>query len=269
MNLNAGKPLLGFLRRKAGIDSLRLCVSGGGPLLAETAHFFDALGLCMVQGYGMSENGPLISVNLPKFKDNRSVGVAVWKTEARISGMGTDGIGEIQVRSPSLMKGYLNAPEATAEVMTPDGWLRTGDLGRIDDRGFIFVTGRSKDLLVTEGGKNVYPEEIEQRFADSPWLAEVLILGRKSGVGNSGEDVVAACFPNYEAIKAEYPGKEEDEAFVRDLVRAEIHRVNKNLLQYMKIVDFMIRDTEFEKTSTRKIKRFLYKDVMRKEASTS
>lgn len=257
--LDAGRPLLGFLRKKAGLASLRLCVSGGGPLLPATAHFFDALGLRMVQGYGMSENGPLISVNLPMFKDNRSVGVPVWNTEVRIADSGPDGNGEIQVRSPSLMKGYLDDPEATARTLTPDGWLRTGDLGRIDGRGFIFITGRSKDLIVTQGGKNVYPEEIEQKFAGSPWVAEVLILGRGRSEGNSGEDVVALCFPNYDAVRAAHPGREADEDFVRSLLRSEVQRVNKALPQYMKVVDLVIRDTEFEKTSTRKIKRFLYK----------
>lgn len=260
--LDAGRPLLGFLRRKAGLASLRLCVSGGGPLLPATAHFFDALGLRMVQGYGMSENGPLISVNLPMFKDNRSVGVPVWNTEVRIADAGSDGNGEIQVRSPSLMKGYLDAPEATARTLTADGWLRTGDLGRIDRRGFIFITGRSKDLIVTEGGKNVYPEEIEQKFADSPWVAEVLILGRGRSEGHSGEDVVAICFPNYDAVRAAFPGREADEEFVRSLLRSEVQRVNKALPQYMKVVDFRIREVEFEKTSTRKIKRFLYKNTL-------
>lgn len=260
--VDAGRFLLGFLRKRAGLHSLRLCVSGGGPLLPETADFFDALGLNMVQGYGMSENGPLISVNLPRFKDNRSVGVPVWKTEVRVADAGADGVGEIQVRSPSLMKGYLNAPSATAQALTPDGWLRTGDLGRVDSQGRIFVTGRSKDLIVTEGGKNVYPEEIEQRFAASPWVSEVLVLGRKRGAGNTGEDVVALCFPNYEAVKASHPGREADAPFVLELVREEVRRVNKSLPQYMKVVDFGIRETEFEKTSTRKIKRFLYRDAV-------
>ncbi len=258
--LDAGRALLGFLRRKAALDSLRLCVSGGGPLLPGTANFFDALGLRMVQGYGMSENGPLISVNLPMYKDNRSVGVPVWNTEVRIFEPGPDGVGEIQVRSPSRMKEYLNDPEATSRVLTPDGWLRTGDLGRIDGRDFIFITGRSKDLIVTEGGKNVYPEEIEQKFADSPWIAEVVVLGRGRGEGHSGEDVAALCFPNYEAIRAAHPDRDTDPEFVRSLVRGEIQRVNKSLPPYMKVSDFRIRQTEFEKTSTRKIKRFLYKD---------
>ncbi len=256
---DAGRPLLGFLRRRAGLDSLRLCVSGGGPLLPATADFFDALGLRMVQGYGMSENGPLISVNLPAYKENRSVGVPVWKTEVQISDAGPDGIGEIRVRSPSLMKGYLNDPESTARTLTEDGWLRTGDLGRIDRRGFLFITGRSKDLIVTEGGKNVYPEEIEQRFADSPWISEILVLGRGRSAGHSGEDVVALCFPNFEAVRAAQPGQESDPEFVRSLVRSEVRRVNKGLPQYMKVVDFKIRESEFEKTGTRKIKRFLYK----------
>ena len=257
---DAGRYLLGFLRKKAGLDSLRLCVSGGGPLQPATADFFDALGFRLVQGYGMSENGPLISVNLPMYKDNRSVGVPVWKTEVRIANPGPDEIGEIQVHSPSLMKGYLNDPEAALVAFTPDGWLRTGDLGRIDGRGFIYITGRSKDIIVTEGGKNVYPEEIEQRFSDSPWIAEILVLGRKRSEGHSGEDVVALCFPDYERIRSSHPGREGDPDFVRSLVRNDILRVNKSLPPYMKVVDFRISETEFEKTSTRKIKRFLYKN---------
>ncbi len=264
--LPLGLVLLAFLRKKAGLSSVRLAVSGGGPLAWDTAAFYAALGLNLVQGYGMSENGPLISVNLPEYKDNRSAGIAVKYTQARIAEPGPDGVGEIQVRSPSLMLGYLDAPESTAEAFSRDGWLRTGDLGYIDRRGFIFITGRSKNLIVTEGGKNVYPEEIEMKFEGSPWIKETLVLGRRAGAHKAGEEVLAVCVPDWDRIAADATGADGpgDKAArvaqsARERVRDEVRRVNKELPQYMKIVDFIIKDEEFEKTSSRKIRRFMYR----------
>ena len=255
--VQAGRILLGFLRTKAGLGSVRLGVAGGGPLAWDTAEFFETLGLNLVQGYGMSENGPLIAVNLPEYKDNRSVGLPVKQTLARIADPGSDGVGEIQVKSPSLMLGYLDAEEATAAVMTGDGWLRTGDLGYIDARGFMFITGRSKNLIVTEGGKNVYPEEIELRFEGSEWIKEVLVLGRKVTGTKAGEQVIAVCVPNWDLVD-ERRGDAPREAFAHERVRDEVRRVNKSLPSFMKIVDYIVREDEFEKTSTRKIRRFLY-----------
>ncbi len=266
LGLPLGRVLLAFLRKKAGLSSVRLAVSGGGPLAWDTAAFYEALGLNLVQGYGMSENGPLISVNLPEYKDNRSAGIAVKYTQARIADPGADGVGEIQVRSPSLMLGYLNAPEPTAEAFSRDGWLRTGDLGYIDRRGFIFITGRSKNLIVTEGGKNVYPEEIEMKFEGSPWIKEVLVLGRRAGAHKAGEEVLAVCVPDWDRIAGGAPGDggpggkaAQLAQLARERVRDEVRRVNKELPQYMKIVDFIIKDEEFEKTSSRKIRRFMYR----------
>ena len=259
LGLNVGRPLFGFIRRKASLGSVRLAVSGGGPLSPETADFFDALGICLVQGYGMSENGPLISVNLPEYKDNRTVGFPVKNTELRIDDPGPDGVGEIQVRSPSLMRGYLDAPSATAEVLSPDGWLKTGDLGFVDRRGMVTITGRRKNLIITEGGKNVYPEEIEGRLDASPWIKESLVVGRPARPGVQGEDVVAIVVPDADAIKAAYPGMEALPSFVSDLIRSELSRINKGLPAYMKVVELLIRDEDFEKTSSGKIRRFLYK----------
>lgn len=264
--LPVGRFALSFLRKKAGIASVRLAVSGGGPLAWDTASFYEAIGLNLVQGYGMSENGPLISVNLPDYKDNKSAGLPVKRTELRVAEAGPDGIGEIQVKSPSIMLGYLDRPDATAEAMTEDGWLRTGDLGYLDARGFLFITGRSKNLIVTEGGKNVYPEEIELRFEGSPWVREVLVVGRREAGRMAGEEIVAVCVPDWERIAAELPGA-DPKAAAEGLVRDEVRRVNRTLPPHMKVEDFVIRDEEFEKTSSRKIKRFLYKCYAEREGS--
>ncbi|MBU0926262.1 MAG: AMP-binding protein [Spirochaetes bacterium] len=257
LRIPAGRVLLGFLRKKAGLATVRLGVAGGGPLAWDTADFFEILGLNLVQGYGMSENGPLISVNLPEYKDNRSVGLPVKRTLARIADPGPDGVGEIQVKSPSIMLGYLDAPRESAEALTEDGWLRTGDLGFIDSRGFIFITGRSKSIIVNEGGKNIYPEEIELRFEGSTWIKEALVMGRRVSGAKAGEQVVALCVPEWDRIDAERGGRPRAE-FAAERVRDEVRRINKGLPPHMKIVDFSIRDEEFEKTSTRKIRRFLY-----------
>lgn len=257
LHLPAGRILLKFLRTKASLGSVRLGVAGGGPLAWDTAEFFETLGFNLVQGYGMSENGPLIAVNLPEFKDNRSVGLPVKRTVARIADPGVDGVGEIQVHSPSMMLGYLDAPDATAAVMTPDGWLRTGDLGYIDDRGFIFITGRSKNLIVTEGGKNIYPEEIELKFEGSAWIKEVLVLGRKVHGPGAGEQVIAVCVPDWDRIELER-GLVSRSDFATEQVRTEVQCINRSLPSFMKIVDFIVREDTFDKTSSTKIRRFLY-----------
>lgn len=257
LHVPAGRFLMAFLRTKASLGTVRLGVAGGGPLAWDTAQFFETLGFNLVQGYGMSENGPLIAVNLPEFKDNRSVGLPVKRTLARIADPGADAVGEIQVRSPSLMLGYLDAPEATAAVMTEDGWLRTGDLGYIDDRGFIFITGRSKNIIVTEGGKNIYPEEIELKFEGSAWIREVLVLGRKASGSGAGEQVIAVCVPDWDRIDAER-GSMARIDFASERVRDEVQGINRNLPSFMKIVDFIVRDEPFDKTSSTKIRRFLY-----------
>lgn len=261
-----GVSLLSFVRAKTGFGSLRLLVAGGGPLSAGTAAVYDEFGFSIVQGYGMSENGPLISTNSPERRDHRSAGFPVRRTELRIAEAGSDGVGEIQVRSPSLMLGYWRDPEASAAALTADGWLHTGDLGFVDRRGFVFITGRIKSIIVTSGGKNVYPEEIESKFENSRVVKEILVLGKPAAEGRPdlAENVAAVVVPDLEAMAAERGGEAAgDRELVRALVKEEIERVNRSLPPYKKITDFLVRETEFEKTSSRKIKRFLYRSWAR------
>ncbi|MCL2832893.1 MAG: AMP-binding protein [Treponema sp.] len=253
-----GRVFFKFVRKRASLDSIRMMVAGGGPLSPKTADFFDSFGFNMVHGYGMSENSPLISVNTPRHKNNVSVGLPVKYTEVEILEKDKDGIGEIAVRSPSVMLGYFENVEATKEVLTEDGWLKTGDLGYRDKTGYIYINGRAKNLIVSSGGKNIYPEEIEGHFSDSKTIAEILIIGRKERQ-YGGEQVFAVTVPNYETLAVDYPGKENDEAFVRDLIKKEIERVNRTLVGYKKITDFVIRREPFEKNAQQKIRRFMYK----------
>jgi long-chain acyl-CoA synthetase len=253
-----GRNTLRFIRKKASLDSLRMVVAGGGALNIRTADFFDSLGFNIVHGYGMSENGPLISVNTSRHKRNASVGLPVSYTDVKILDLNEEGIGEIAVKSPSLMLGYFENEEATKEIFTPDGYLLTGDFGYRDEEGFIYINGRKKNLIVGSGGKNVYPEELEAHFAGSRVIAEILIVGRKEP-SFGGEQIYAVAVPNAEALAQDHPGRENDEAFVRELIKKEIERVNRTLPGYKKITDFATRREPFEKNAQQKIRRFLYK----------
>lgn len=255
-----GRAILKGFRKAAGLGTVRLMVAGGGPLNASTARVFDEFGFTIVQGYGMSENGPLITTNTPRYHDHRSAGLVVKRTQVRISEPNEEGIGEIQVTSPSLMKGYWRNPEATASVITQDGWLKTGDLGRVDERGYVYITGRIKSLIVTAGGKNIYPEEIEALFDGSRVVREVLAVGRSRSGSDAAEEVAAVVFPDLETIAVDQGAEHAaDPTFVRELVKAEVERVNRSLAPYKKISEFHVRENEFQKTSSKKVKRFLYK----------
>jgi long-chain acyl-CoA synthetase len=253
-----GRSFFKFIRKKASLSSIRMMVAGGGPLSPKTADFFDSFGFNIVHGYGMSENSPLISVNTPWYKRNASVGLPVKYTEVKILDPNKEGVGEIAIRSPSIMLGYYENPEATAEVITADGWLKTGDLGYRDELGFIYINGRQKNLIVSSGGKNIYPEEIETHFADSKTIAEILIVGRKEKEFG-GEQIYAVVVPNYENLARDYPGRENDETFIRGLIKKETEKVNRTLVGYKKITDFCLRKEPFEKNAQQKIRRFMYK----------
>ncbi|MDR2047850.1 MAG: AMP-binding protein [Treponema sp.] len=260
-----GRVMLKFVRKKAGLGSMRMMVAGGGPLNPQTADFFESLGFNIYHGYGMSENGPLISVGTPGFKNNASVGLPVKYTEVKIEDPDEYGAGEIVIKSPSIMLGYYENPEATKDVLTEDGWLRTGDLGYRDEKGFIYINGRKKNLIVSSGGKNIYPEEIEKNFDGSRVIGEILVVGRKE---ETGERIFAVVVPNREALSADYPGKvskegeldEEALRFIDGLVKKEIEKVNRTLPGYKKISGFVLRQEEFEKNAQKKIRRFLYKE---------
>ena len=254
-NPEFGRKALRLIRKKAGLLSIKIMVAGGGPLSIKTADFFDSFGFNIVQGYGMSENSPLITVNTPRHKNNESVGLPVSYTDVKILDPTPEGIGEIACKSPSVMIGYFENDEATKEVINEDGYLLTGDLGFRDEKGFIFIKGRKKNLIVGSGGKNVYPEEVEAHFAGSRLIAEVLVVGRKTP---SGEIIYAVTVPNFENIKIDHPGKENDEAFIKDLIKKEVEEANRSLPVYKKIGDFCVRNEPFEKNAQQKIRRFMY-----------
>jgi len=259
---NKGNPKFGqkffkFIRKKTNLQSIRIMVAGGGALSPKTADFFDSFGYNIVHGYGMSENSPLISVNTPWHKNNVSVGLPVSYTELKILEPNAEGIGEIACKSPSIMLGYFENEEATKEVITEDGWLLTGDLGCRDELGYLYIRGRKKNLIVGSGGKNIYPEEIESHFSGSRTIAEVLVVGKKTP---GGEIIYGVMVPNFDFIKEDHPGKENDELFIYELIKKEVEEANRSLPVYKKVGDFTVRKDPFEKNAQQKIRRFMYKD---------
>ena len=171
----------------------------------------------------------------------------------------TEGIGEIAAKGPNVMKGYYNAPEATAAVFR-DGWLLTGDLGKIDADGYITITGRKKSLIVNREGKNIYPEEVEHQICKSPFIREALALGYREDGEKVGEHVGVIVVPNQEEIDAlqKKHHRPMNEQEVADLIRKEIKRLSSEIAEYKRPRRIQIRWEEFSKTSTGKVKRYLY-----------
>ncbi|MCB2211475.1 AMP-dependent synthetase/ligase [bacterium] len=265
VGLNLSKPLFNGLRSKAGMDKIRIFCSGGGPLDPQVAVFFNTIGLNLFQGYGLTETSPVTHVNRPWKIKHHTVGPTIPGVECKIIDVNDQGVGEVCVKGPNVFKGYYKNDKATAETFTDDGWFRTGDLGLIDADGYLQITGRKKNMIVTGGGKNVYPEEIEHHINHSDFIAESLVLGvpREKGLG---EEVAALIFPDYEQVDLYFEQKKQkpEADDVHSLIKAEIQKYQKDLADYKRIRFFRVLDEEFQKTSTKKIKRFLYDGEMAK-----
>ncbi|MBR1993187.1 MAG: AMP-binding protein [Firmicutes bacterium] len=230
--------------------NIDLFIAGGAAINPDVIRDYEALGIPMIQGYGMTENAPIIAVNKDYYSKADSVGMPLPGTEVKIIDQDEEGVGEIIVKGPSVMIGYYDNPQATEEVLK-DGWLYTGDYGRFDEEGFLYLCGRKKFVIVTKNGKNIFPEEIEALLMEEPFIEEVLVYGT---VDKSDGDVIvrAEVFPNYDALKEQLGEITEDG--IKDAIKACIENVNDKMPTYKRVKRFKLREEEFEKTSTRKIK---------------
>jgi long-chain acyl-CoA synthetase len=232
--------------------NIRLLIAGGAAVNPEVIEDFNAMGLPMIQGYGMTENAPIIALNKDRYSKAAAAGLPLPGTEIRIIDPDENGIGEIICRGDSVMLGYYDDPEETARVIT-DGWLHTGDYGYFDGDGFLYVTGRKKNIIVTKNGKNISPEEIEYYLYKIPYIAEVVVWGKEDA--RSGDTVICAdVFPNADYMLDRH-GRTLGPEELRRVIKAEIDAVNEKMPLYKRVKRFALREEEFEKTTTRKIKR--------------
>lgn len=249
------KAMFANVRKAMGMENVRYLVSGGAALAPWASDFMERLGLPILQGYGLTETSPVISVNRLTDTRNESVGPPIPGFEVHIDDPDDDGNGEILVRGPSVMKGYYENPEATREVITEDGWFRTGDLGKIDSEGMLYVTGRAKNLIVTAAGKNVYPEEIEAVVGQNQYIQEMVVYGHHNEA-TGREEVHAVIVPNYDVLDAEKPHITEGE--LEAFMREQIKTACDDLSDFKRIKRFELREEELPKTTTRKVKRYLF-----------
>jgi len=253
-----GKPLFRSLRNKAGLATMRMFVSGGAALPPEIARFFNLIGFDFCQGYGMTECSPVISVNRPDNVKFGSVGPPLENIEVRIHNPDRSGIGEIIVKGDNITPGYRDNSEKTAELII-DGWLHTGDLGRLKD-GHLWITGRKKNIIVSAAGKNIYPEELEEKLLESSYILEGIVFGRKRQ-NKQGEEVRALVVPDLKQMEASFGISVEstDLERIREVISAVVKDINAHVADYKRIVAFEVQLEELEKTSTKKVKRFLYR----------
>lgn len=230
---------------------LKLLIAGAAPIDPNVISDFNAMGFNMVQGYGMTECSPIIALNPDYAAKAAAAGLPLQGTEVYIDQPDEQGVGEIVCRSESVMLGYYMDPEETAKVLSPDGWLRTGDYGYMDKDGYVYITGRKKNVIVTKNGKNVFPEEVEFYLCRSPFIIEAVV----SGVETKDKDltVTAEIFPDWQA--AEEAALSQN-LTVEQLIKNEIEKANDSMPSYKRVRDFHLRETEFEKTTTKKIKRW-------------
>lgn len=251
------------LRRKVFaevIDSLggklKHIVCGGAPLDPELVERFEEFGITVQQGYGITECAPLLAVNPPNRIKYNSVGLPAYECEVKIliSEEGEEPryaevgeVGEVITKGQNVMLGYYNNDEANREAFTEDGYFRTGDLGYFDDEGYLYLTGREKNLIILANGKNVYPEEIEEYIYRIEIVKECVVVARK----NTLDELVitALIYPDYEALKG------LDNSEIQAKIKEEIAQVNKKLPSFKQIRNIEIKKTEFVKTTTKKIKR--------------
>ena len=251
IGIDKSKKLFSKIHEALG-GNVRSFISGAAALDSQVGEFFRDIGIPIIEGYGLTECSPILSCNLDRLPLSGTVGLALPEVEVEINNPDDDGMGEIITKSDCVMLGYYKDEDATNEVIR-DGWFYTGDLGYIDEKGYIRITGRQKNVIVTRNGKNIFPEEVELYLNKSDYIKEVIVWGDDNE--KQGDVLVnAEIFPDHEYIaeKDEKYSKEQ----LKELMQEIIFNVNDKMPLYKRIRRFNIRDKEFEKTTTKKIKRF-------------
>lgn len=251
--INAGRLVFSSLHKRFG-KRFRFFVSGGAKLDPEVARDLEALGFTVIEGYGLTETSPVISFNPLKRLKRGSVGLPLLGVKVKIINPDREGIGEIAIRGPNVMKGYYRNPKET-EKSIKDGWLFTGDLGYIDNDGYLFITGRIKEIIVLSSGKNIYPEEIEKHYLESPLIKEICVLGIEKKPGIS-DGLQALVLPNMDYME------EKKIADLKEAIRWEIKRLSTKLPPHKRIKGYEPYQFTLPRTPLGKLKRYAVRDIL-------
>ena len=256
--LGIRKPVIRGIAQKLG-GKLRLVVTGGAPCDPELLENYARLGIPFIEGYGLTETAPVLSLNPLDRPRAGTVGKPIPGVEVVILDADSEGAGEIAAKGPNIMKGYFNNPEATQSVFK-DGWFLTGDLGVIDAEGYVTITGRKKSLIVNREGKNIHPEEVEHQVCKSPYIREAIALGYREADEKVGEHVGVIVVPDQDALDAlaQREKKTLSESEIGTLIRGEVKKYSAEIAEYKRPRRIQIRWEELDKTSTGKVKRYLY-----------
>lgn len=257
--VNIGKKLFSKVLRQVGMDNLRIAICGGGPLAPSVFKKYNELGIDFVQGYGLTETAPIVALNPCEFFKVESVGRDFTPyAETKIINKDESGVGELCFKGPMVMKGYYEMPEETAAVFTEDGFFMTGDLAYMDNEHYIYLMGRAKNVIVTSGGKNVFPEEIENAFQlFYNEIEQITVKGYKTGHENTEEQVEALIYISDNVYK-ELGGMRGDTSIdkaAQEQIQKIIDGVNKQLQPYQRISKITYLDKPLEMTTTQKVKR--------------
>ncbi|NTV90527.1 MAG: AMP-binding protein, partial [Clostridiales bacterium] len=249
VNLDLRRKLFKSVLESFG-GKLEMVICGGASLNQDIIDTFDAIGITILNGYGITECAPLISCNRNKYQKKGSVGTPIIGELVKIKDPDENGEGEICVKGPNVMLGYYNDPEATKAAFDEEGYFRTGDYGMLDEEGWIYITGRLKNLILFSNGKNVYPEEIETEISRITGVIECIVYAGESRAQKDKECIVAEIFPDFEVLKAN--GIEDAQAYFEN----EIKKINSRMVSYKAVKLVRIREEEFVKNTSKKILRF-------------
>lgn len=260
--INVGHKMFNAILKKANINTIRIAICGGGPLAKSVFKLYNQLGIDFVQGYGLTETSPIIALNPVQHFKIESVGkYFVGHMEMKILNPNQEGIGEICVKGPMVMQGYYKMPEETEKMFTSDGWFKTGDLGWLDSEKYLMLSGRCKNLIVTEGGKNVYPEEIEDSFQLETDIQQITVRGYIANKNTKSEEIEAMIYPSdslFEEMnfsREDSFGDEKKKAEVLNSISKIVEKINKKLQPYQRITKITILEKPLEMTTTMKVKR--------------
>ena len=257
VGLNVAKPIAKKIMAQFG-GNIDMFIAGGARVDPKVLAFFRNMGIPCLQGYGLTETSPMVALNPDQWKymRNESAGKIFQFTECKIVDKDEDGNGEICFRGPQVMMGYYKNPEATAECME-DGWFHTGDVGYVDEDNYVYITGRRKNVIIAANGKNVFPEELEEKIARSPYVEECMVWAVEDKDDSLDRGIYVTLRPDMENVREALGDRAGDEGAVKALVSSEIDKLNAHWPDWKRVKHIVIKKSEFNKTTGMKIRRFV------------